>query len=119
MTCINCGVETEYNRRVEHVDTGKVMGGLCESCEGARFGDALKTLSPTAASSCLYCDAHPTYALPEHVVSLDDDEYAECEVSGYFVTEETPRLCRSHLDVMRPETGTFWPEPSTAVDAGD
>jgi hypothetical protein len=119
MTCINCGARSEYNRRVERLDTGRVLGGLCESCEQARFGDALRTMDAPEQSACLYCDARPAYALPEHVVSLDDDAATECEVSGYFVTAETPRLCRAHVDAMRPETGTFWPGQSTTADAGD
>lgn len=118
-TCINCGAESEYNRRVERIDTRTVVGGLCASCETARFGDALQSLGRSASSGCVYCDTAPTYVLPEHVVSLDDGGAIECEVEGFFVTETTPRLCRSHLDVMRPETATFWPEPASTVGVGD
>lgn len=113
---MNCGDETEYNRRVENLETGRVVGRLCASCEQARFGDGLQSVT---VSGCIYCDGRPVYALPEHVVSLDDSASGECEVAGFFVTDDTPRLCRSHLDVMRPETGTFWPEPSTIAEAGD
>jgi len=119
MSCINCGVASEYNRRVEHVETGRIVGGLCESCEQARFGDTLRTLQASESPTCLYCDSRPTYALPEHVVSLDDGGRIECEVSGYFVTPDTPHLCRSHLAVMRPESATFWPERPQTVDVGD
>lgn len=119
MTCINCGEESEYNRRVERIGTRTVVGGLCAACERARFGDALRTLGRSASRGCVYCDASPEYVLPEHVVSLDDGDAIECEVEGFFITDDIPRLCRSHLDVMRPETGTFWPEPASATEVGD
>lgn len=117
ITCINCGEESAYNRRVERIGTRTVVGGLCVSCEQARFGDALR--GQAERSGCVYCDASPAYVLPEHVVSLDDGDELECEVTGFFVTDATPRLCRAHLDTMRPETGTFWPEPASATGVGD
>jgi hypothetical protein len=116
-TCINCGGQSAYNRRVEDVDTGRVLGSLCVSCERARFGDALRESEATDSPHCLYCETRATYALPEHVVSLDDDDVSECEVTGYFVTAETPRLCRAHLDALDREPATAG-EPVTS-DVGD
>jgi hypothetical protein len=115
-TCLNCGGQSEYNRRVEDADIGRVLGTLCAACERARFGDALRETDATDSSRCLYCDARAQYALPEHELSLDDGA-GEVEVAGYFVTTETPRLCRTHLDAVCPETVKQGePVPS---DAGD
>lgn len=95
------------------------MGTLCESCETARFGDTLRAPDSPDNSGCIYCGNTAGYVLPEHTVMLDDEDGDECEISGYFVTDGTPRLCQSHLNAMRLETQTFWPDGTALLEAGD
>lgn len=118
-TCICCGKEFSYNRRIEQDDTREVIGGLCGACETARFGNTLRSLDGSNASGCVYCQDRPSYVVPEHTVILDDGGGSECEISGYFVSETTPRLCHAHLDMLRLDSQTFWPDKSPMVEASD
>jgi hypothetical protein len=99
MRCICCRREVEYHRQVRELETGLVLGGLCAPCERERVG-RLHEQSGPEDRSCGLCAHSGTYALPEHELVLDGRGPEARPREGYFVTEDTPRLCSGHLSLL-------------------
>lgn len=90
MDCVNCDIESDYNRVAVDRPSGEITGVLCEQC-----GEDIVSRSDDAPvrtmATCLFCGNAPDVLFPkwESIVETDDGPRAV----EYTIELTTPGLC--------------------------